>query len=361
MDATSPSFLSSITAVDGLLASLVYLDDMRSSTTQVPNAQCGGVPRWQPILDFRLEVEQYWNALSNITRTGDFPGLDSLLEAFHTPARLYEAAIFTFRNTLIGSEPDSLESIFAICSLSYVASVCSRKPGKPDIDNIFRDINIWRDSISDPQHRRLFNDLIQRLWGVSGDLTTSPFQTEQPLHSALQHLDGPDHLSLQNATMQDISLFGSFCDLFWDDRFDVPGPVPQPNFQMTGTTLGSHPTIFDLPGLQPSTRSTGDLRQSAVINILTSFIANCGDLVGILSGHGATAKGSHSDGSWEVKNFTQVLKRHDSFGDPSARGILAIVDRFVDLNYFQNIDEIQDYIIIVGKVGRWTTFIVKEV
>ncbi|KAF5536500.1 hypothetical protein FPHYL_12953 [Fusarium phyllophilum] len=85
------------------------------------------------------------------------------------------------------------------------------------------------------------------------------------------------------------------------------------------------------------------------MTILTSFIANCRDLMGILSGHRATAKGPHSDVSLEVKNFTQALRLHDSFGDPSARGILAIVDRFVDLNYFQNIDEIRDYIIIVGK------------
>ncbi|KAF5661714.1 hypothetical protein FCIRC_11740 [Fusarium circinatum] len=323
MDIASPSFLSSITAVDGLLASLVYLDDMRSSAAHVPIAELQTMQRWQPILDFRIEIEQYWDALTNITRTEDLPGLDSLLEAFHTPTHLYEAAIFTFRNTLIGPEPDSIESIFAICSLSYVASICSRKTGKPDIDNIFRDINNWQDSIGDPQHRRLFNDLIQRLWGVSGDLATSPFQTEQPLHSASQHLDGPDHPSLQNATMQDISLFGAFCDLFWDDRFDVPGPVPQPNFQMTGTTPGLHPTVLDTPVPQ---LSAGDLRLSAVMNILTSFIANCGDLVDILSGHGATTKGPHSDVSWEVKNFAQALRRHDSFGDSSARGILAIVD-----------------------------------
>jgi hypothetical protein len=71
----------------------------------------------------------------------------------------------------------------------------------------------------------------------------------------------------------------------------------------------------------------------------------------ILSGHGVTTKGPHSDVSLEVKNFTQALRQHDSFGDPSARGILAIVDRFVDLKYFQSIDEIRDYIIIVGKVS----------
>ncbi|KAM0085482.1 hypothetical protein ACKRZS_002217 [Fusarium odoratissimum] len=333
--------------IDGLLATLIYLDDTRSSATHFPNAELRDMARWQAILDFRIEVDQYWDDLTNITQTEDLPGLNSLLKALPTPVRLSEAAIFTFRNTLTGPDPDSLENIFAICSLSYVASICSGRTGKPDIDNTFRDINIWRDSIGDPQHRQLFNDLIQRLWGASRDITTSAFQTEQSLHSASQHISVPYYLSPQSATMQDISLFGDFPDPFWGGLLDVPGSLPGPNFQMTGTTEGTFPNVLDTPEHQLSAR---DLRQSAVMNILINFLANCGNLMDILSGHGATAKGPHSDVSLDVKSFTQTLRRHDSFEDPSARGILAIVERFVDLNYFQNIEEIRDYIIIVAKV-----------
>ncbi|KAF5709548.1 hypothetical protein FMUND_10038 [Fusarium mundagurra] len=334
-------------SIDGLLASLIYLDDTRSSTTHIPNAELWDTAPWQYILDFRIEVNQYWDALANITQTQDLPGLDSLLEAFPTPVQLYEAAIFTFRNMSTGSEPDSLENVFALCSLSYVASICSQRMGKPDIDNIFRDVNIWRDSISDPQHRQLFNGLIQRLWGGNGgDMRAYPFQTEQSHCSASQPFNGPGYISPQSATMQDISLFGDFPDPFWGGLFDVPGSLPGHTFQMTGTTPEFHPTVLDTPEPQ---LLVGDLRQSAVITILTSFIANCGDLMDILSGHGATARGPHSDVPLEVKNFTQALGRHDSFGDPFARGILAVVDKFVDLNYFQNVDEVQDYIMIVGK------------
>ncbi|QGI61229.1 hypothetical protein CEK27_005200 [Fusarium fujikuroi] len=150
----------------------------------------------------------------------------------------------------------------------------------------------------------------------------------------------------KSATVQDISLFGDFADPFWGGLLDVPGSLLAPNFQMPDATPGAHPTVLD--NLEPQL-STGDLRQSAVINILTSFIANCGDLMDILSGHGVTTKGPHSDVSLEVKNFTQALRRHESFGGPSARGILAIVDRFVGLDYYQSIDEIRDYIAIVAK------------
>ncbi|KAF4503733.1 hypothetical protein FAGAP_11 [Fusarium agapanthi] len=330
-------------AIDGLLAGLIYLDNTRSSTTHVPNAEPRDMAPWQCILDLRLEVKQYWDALTNITQTEDLPGLNSLLKSFPTPVQLYEAAIFTFRNISTGSKPDSLENIFAICSLSYVASICSQRMGKPDIDNIFRDVNIWRDSIGDPQNRQLFNGLIQRLWE---DMTASSYQTDQSLHSASQPFNDPGYISPQSSTMQDISLFGDFPDPFWGGLFEAPDSPQGPNFQIMGTTPGCHPTVLDIPGPQ---LGAGDLRQSAVMTILTSFIANCRDLMDILSGHRATAKAPHSDVSLEVKNFTQALRRHDSFGDPSARGILAIVDRFVDLNYFQNIDEIRDYIIIVGK------------
>ncbi|KAJ4039255.1 hypothetical protein NW756_009630 [Fusarium oxysporum] len=342
MDVAIPSSSNAAMAIDGLHASLIYVDELNPSTPRALNTELQGMVRWEAILDFRIEIERYWESLINITRTQDLPSLETLFTSFSTPTYLYEAAVFTFRNILTGSEPDSLENIFALCSLSYVASICSRRTGKPDIDNIFRDINIWRDSIGDPQHRQLFNDLIQRLWG---DMTASSFQTEQFLDSASPFND-QDYMALQSATMHDISLFSDFSDPFWGGLFDVPGPLPGPIFQMTGTTPGRHPTVLDTPELQ---LLAGDLRQSAVMNILINFLANCGDLMDILSGHGATTKGPHSDVSLEVKNFTQALRRHDSFEEVSARGILAIVDRFVDLGYFQSIDEVRDYIIIVAK------------
>ncbi|KAF5582710.1 hypothetical protein FPCIR_9381 [Fusarium pseudocircinatum] len=333
-------------AIDGLLAGLIYLDNTRPSTTDIPNAELRDMAPWQCILDLRVQVKQYWDALTNITQTEDLPGLNSLLKSFPTPVQLYETAIFTFRNISTGSKPDSLENIFAICSLSYVASIYSQRMGKPDTDSIFRDINIWRDSIGDPQNRQLFNDLTQRLWAGGGDMAITSCQTGQSLHSASQPFHDPGYISHQNATMQDISLFSNFPDPCWGGLFDVPGSVPGPNFQMTGTIAGFHPTVLDIPGPQ---LSSADLRQSAVMTILTSFIANCGDLMDILSGHGVTTIGPHSDVPLKVKSFTQALRQCDCFEDPSARGILAVVDRFAELNYFQNIDEIQDYIIIVGK------------
>ncbi|KAF9769341.1 hypothetical protein IL306_013241 [Fusarium sp. DS 682] len=100
MDTESPSSTNPIMAIDGLLASLIYLDDTRSSTTHVLNAELRDMARWQSILDFRIEIEKYWETLRNITQTQDLPGLDTLLNSFPTPAHLYEAAIFTFRNIL---------------------------------------------------------------------------------------------------------------------------------------------------------------------------------------------------------------------------------------------------------------------
>ncbi|SCO36238.1 uncharacterized protein FFMR_03997 [Fusarium fujikuroi] len=329
-------------AIDGLYASLVYVDETNSSTTYVFNTKPQSLMRWEAILDFRFEIQRYWQSLVNIAQKQDLPGLHILLESFPTSAHLYDAAIFTFRNTLTGSEPGDLHGIFALCSLSYLALRHSQKIGKPAADNIFYDINIWRDLIGDPQNRQLFSSLIQRLWD---DMTASCYQTEQFLDPD-SLVNGQDCISSQSAVMQDISSLGDFADPFWGGLFEVPGSLQRPNFQMSDTTPGSHSTVPDAAKPQ---LSTGDLRQSAVMNILTSFIANCGDLVDIFSGQAATAKGPHSDVSLEVKNFTQALRRHDCFGDPSSRGILAVVDRFVDLNYFQNIDEVQDYIIIVGK------------
>ncbi|KAF4439210.1 hypothetical protein FACUT_4287 [Fusarium acutatum] len=341
MDVQISSSTNVAMAIDGLHASLIYVGKLNPSTHALSD-QLQGMARWEAILDFRIEIERYWESSINITRTQDLPSLEILFTSFPTPAHLYEAATFTFRNILTGLEPDSLENVFALCNLSYIASICSQRAGKSDVDNIFRDINIWRDSIGDPQHRQLFNDLIQRLWE---DMTASSFKTEQFLYST-SPLNGQDYKAPQGATMHEISLFGEFFDPFWDSLFEIPGSLQGPNFQVTGTAEGTPPTVSDAPELR---LPTGDLRQSAVMNILINFLDNCGDLMDILSGYGATAKGPYPDVPMKVKSFTQALRQHDCFEDPSASGILAIVDGFVGLNYFQNIDEIQDYIIIVGK------------
>ncbi|KAF5611754.1 uncharacterized protein FSUBG_2191 [Fusarium subglutinans] len=261
--------------IDGLLASLIYLDETNSSATHVLSTKPQSLMRWEAILDFRFKIQRYWQSLVDITQKGDLPGLHTLLESFPTSAHLYETAIFTFRNTLTGSESDDLDGIFALYSLSYLALRHSQKMGKPDADNIFRDINIWRDLIGNPQHRQLFDEIIQRLWN---DMTASSFQKK-------------------NRT-------------------------PIPNWG--STPIGSHEHLDKL-----HRQSQGSMD--------------------ILSGHGATAKGPYPDVPMAIKNFTQALRRHDPFEDPSARGILAIVDRFVNLNYFRNIDKVRDYTIIVGK------------
>ncbi|KAF4334304.1 hypothetical protein FBEOM_11867 [Fusarium beomiforme] len=330
-------------AIDGLLASLIYLDETKCSGTHVLNTGQRVMTSWQIMLDFRIEIEQYWNALNNITQTQDRPGYNILLISFPTPAHLYEAAVFTFRNLLLtGSKPVSLDNVFALCSLSYIASACSQKMGILNIDNNFCDINVWRDLVDNPQHRQLFSDLTERLWD---GMPLSPFQIEQPLHSTSQPLAGPDCTSSLSTTIQDVSLLGGFSDPFWGDL--MPDSLPGPNFQLTGTAEGSHPTILNTPDRQLSDRNLGE---SAVISILTNFLANCGELMDIFCGHGATAKGPHADVPVGVRAFVGSLRTYDCFKDPSSRGILAIVDRFVDLNYFQSIDEVREYMMIVGKV-----------
>ncbi|KAF5962507.1 hypothetical protein FBULB1_14101 [Fusarium bulbicola] len=204
--------------------------DLRDASTTL-SAELQSPVRWGAIIDFHIEIKRYWESLINITRTQDLPSLEILFTSFPTPAHLYEAAIFTFRNILTGLEPKSLENGFALCSISYVASICSQRTGKPAVDNIFRDINTWRDSISGRQQRQLFSDLVGRLWE---DMTASSFQTEQFFHSA-SPFASQDYMAPQGATMHDILSFSDLSDPFWGDVFEVPGSLQRPNFQVTGT------------------------------------------------------------------------------------------------------------------------------
>uniref|UniRef100_A0A0D2XP04 Uncharacterized protein n=1 Tax=Fusarium oxysporum (strain Fo5176) TaxID=660025 RepID=A0A0D2XP04_FUSOF len=96
-------------------------------------------------------------------------------------------------------------------------------------------------------------------------------------------------------------------------------------------------------------------------NTLDSFINPCGDLFQVLSGLWVTAKHQYSPSSAlkqarpqsdDVKSCTQRMRQDESFQDPFSLGILSIVDTFIQLGYLQTPEDVQEYMILVGKVQK---------
>ncbi|KAF5547001.1 hypothetical protein FNAPI_8667 [Fusarium napiforme] len=98
---------------------------------------------------------------------------------------------------------------------------------------------------------------------------------------------------------------------------------------------------------------------SALVTNLKLFLDQCGDLFQVLSGRWVTAKHQYSPSSAildqaklqcnDVISCIQRMRQGESFQDPFSLGILAIVDLFIQLGYLKTPEDIQEYMIIVGK------------
>ncbi|KAH7239315.1 hypothetical protein BKA59DRAFT_558663 [Fusarium tricinctum] len=345
--------------IDGLLAILIYLD----KTKLFVNPQIlQSHKHWGFVQHIRFTLDCYWQRLASVTPTQELPGLEALLRSFPTPMSFYEAAIFTFRNTLTGPKPESLDAVIPLCILSHVALSHLRQfHGSVDCDLYF-DNNVWRDTIQDFEHRQTFSRLIEILFPETLPLVSR--HAAQPLPPA-RVLDLPSSTPHQNEaaealsptifTIEDDSLIYDMPDSFWG-CFDAVDEYPAaPN---------SH-TLVDV-GSTHHTSSLADLQGSAIMLNITRFLEECGEPMHTFSGRGLTAKDLRScvafnQQGFATKNliatsFIQPLRKYDICKEPSISGILSIVDRFVDLGYLQTIGEVRDYMLFAGREVLDKTF-----
>ncbi|KAF4963658.1 hypothetical protein FSARC_8363 [Fusarium sarcochroum] len=293
--------------------------------------------------------------------------LDTTLDSFANPRCFYEAAIFSFRNSLAGLVPDSLGSVVALCSLSHLGSCYLHNKNNPIISDSSPVVSLWKNAIRNHEHRQAFGDLIEALWPKAPTpfCTIPNFSFAQEMRSefVVPHFGDCQETPPGELVAQDESLSGYLLAPFLGFDDAMPDSLAGPNFQFTSQTeQGRSMDIEDnrLTGLQMM--SLQALQESAIITNLTYFLEECGELMHILSGRGVTAKSLHSCVTFNqngagVKeliksSYIQPLAIHESFKDPSTLGILSIVNRFVDLGHLQSIDEARDYMIIIGRVGQ---------
>ncbi|KLP21463.1 uncharacterized protein LW94_13105 [Fusarium fujikuroi] len=324
--------MEAISAIDGLLACLVCLD---KSNSQVMSLF---------IHDLETQIGHYWERLRQIVSTQATQSLTVLFNSFNSSTTFLEVAIFTFRNILVGAKPDSLNAIFSLCSLSYIASCCLRRV-RLQTDDIFRDIDVWRNAIRDPQERQTFSDLAGIVWQqvspVSIDNTLNsqmpsslrPGASTQPTIATQSSALGFDFL-------QDEWLFGGLSSAVWE-----PDVMPDSS-------------VVDVENLHRTSSTLEDLQGSAIVSNLICFLTECGDLLHVFSGRGVTTKDLYSciaftQAGSEAKNVVNAcvkrLKSGFSSQNTSTGGILSIVERFVELGYLQTPEELRKYMPCVGR------------
>ncbi|KAF5001958.1 hypothetical protein FGRMN_699 [Fusarium graminum] len=319
-----------IWATDGLLAALIYLNEtsLMSATQQdapfnSPNP--ASLACWMSVHYIQTELGHYWERLNGLDPTWDLPGLDSLLKSCPGALNFYEEAILAFRDILIGSKPDSLTSIFALCSLSYTASCHLYKHNRLIGWSGFPDINMWKNAIRDPEQRQTFTRLMESIWP---DVPLIPDSYNQPW----------SHSIVEDTMLLDAS-FNTFSNGF-EEVVDYLNPIDTNRTEV-----------------EPASESQL-LQISTIVSNLTCFLEECCGSIKILSGRGLTAenlysciafnrKGPKAKDTIKVSYIQPLRKRSLQSGIP-AKWMLSIADKFVDIGYLQSVAQVQAYLLSVG-------------
>jgi hypothetical protein len=290
----------------------IIAQDFNTNPISFQNAE-----RWTFLQHVHYQLEETRHRLLNATHRMDLKCTDSTLNSFVNPTLFYEAAVSGFHNILLGLPPTTLGETIALCVMSHVTSCCLYSTCNYIGLHPFSNFDLWRNAISNHDHRQTFDDLINAVC----------------LEPCLDFL--------MDISQYDNDMSNGALDLFWNSD------LPTINESMQLTTSTEAP---DLPSLQGS----------PIVANLTHFLERCGELPLILSSRGATANNWHpigiskparSEAEHRIQRlYIQLLQDNGCFKDPIARGILSVVDRFIGLGYLHNTCEMRDYLLLVGKV-----------
>ncbi|KAF4954431.1 hypothetical protein FGADI_5297 [Fusarium gaditjirri] len=204
--------------VDGLLAAFIYLDQTEpishksmgyrsapcnnSSETPVynfPNAQSllldddTQAPNlaWTSARSIREEMHILWAHFIDVSRSLDVPIINNLRKDYDDAKGFCYAGLFAYRNTLTGLRPITLAKVFALYSLSCVASRILYTRGKVLRDDVLAGTHIWQESLEDEDEQRAFNQLSNHLWAEDQSrlslVDLGPKESSNHFANPLQH------------------------------------------------------------------------------------------------------------------------------------------------------------------------------
>ncbi|CAF3517064.1 unnamed protein product [Fusarium graminearum] len=317
----------SLSRARGFLAGLIFINSLPKIAGQDFNANIRlfqNTKQWTVLQHVHRQLEETRLRLVEVKRTISLECPDKTLASFNNPTSFYEAAISSFHNTLLGLPPTTLGGVVALCAMSHATSCYLYSTGIQVAFDPFSDFDLWRSTISNDEHQQAFDDLMMAAC-QEPYLTTlmNPFPIFQ------------DEINLPSEDL----------NLLWS-----PDPITNTliPFLITHNAAGES----QAPDLQ-------SLQGSPIVANLTHFLEQCGELPLILCGRDATADmcyfigapiSTESGDEQDLKHlYIQLLRERGPLHGPVTQGIVSIVERFVDLGYLQSVDEVPDYMLLIGK------------
>lgn len=356
--------LEALSAADGFLSGLLFLDVTGLGVTQRPNTNLL-VPRpqslesWKRMGDIRVILHGNWSQMMNVLATLGPMNINDTLASLTTPATFYEAAVLSFRNTLTGHPPHTLGDILALCILLYATSSYLSNEGSLLTNGATPCIDQWRDAISDHDHRQAFTHIMEALYPGTANLT--------PILGSSQHVaeySEPFGFTYQDAPFRMSPHQDNFSEYDFLTYLANYGNDPAPDYSVLLGAESTNQLVQRHCADSYRTRPTGaerpslrDLQGSTVITQLKHFLEECGELPQILSGRGATTKYANcpvdqltpraDDG---VQSCIQRMRQTELALDITFSAIISVVDKFIQLGYLRTTEDVQEYMLIIGKV-----------
>ncbi|RTE84606.1 hypothetical protein BHE90_000885 [Fusarium euwallaceae] len=350
--------------IDGFLAGMWYLDETEPLETNAPSygpfepvdlsratthprfiSQSSNEMAWSSIRDLRHSIQFYWQSFAEVSQNHHDPTINDLHKAYKDARGLREAGVFAFRNTLIGLAPNDLKKVFALCSLSYSISSPLHGRGRFENTETMADMSLWLHALESPREQEAFKILARCLWPEAH----SHFDFSDP-SLIIQDFDFPlsvfiaqEHHNLPDDTLQGQLAIPSY------GQFGAPslGHMPIVSPDVTGQSSS-------VPGAASIWMSNAEeLRGTKVFVSVAQYCRDNGDFWYDLSGQGVISKDIKSILAWNQECvrekkliYEQYLKRLLSEKNTkavTARGIVSVVEGFIDIGHLQSTDEAKYY------------------
>ncbi|CEI68260.1 hypothetical protein FVEN_g5569 [Fusarium venenatum] len=326
MAITHPTPVGTLSRAEGFLACLIWInstrtivgDDLHANPTFFQDTEQGAV-----LQNVYSQLEETRLRLVDATQSIALSCREDTLNSFVNPTSFYETAVSGFHNTLLGLPPTALSDVAALCAMSHAISFCLYSTRTPVDFEPFSNFDLWRNAISNHEHRQPFDDLIKAA-------------CLEPYLTALANIYPVPQYSND--------MFDGALELSWDSD------LIHPNFFLASENEDcSRNESSQAPDLQ-------SLQGSSIVVNLSHFLEQCGDPLFRLFSRGAMGNmclcigTSVSSPAASVERlFMQILRDDASLKNPTIQGILSVVDRFVDLGCLQSADEMRDYLLLLGK------------
>ncbi|GKU05055.1 hypothetical protein FLAG1_07803 [Fusarium langsethiae] len=326
----------------GFLAGLIYIDSTQTIIGQDSNANpmfFQNIGQWIILQQAHSQLEETRCRLVDATHSIGLPITcpDDTLNSFVNPTSFYETAVSGFHNTLLGLPPTALGDVVALCAMSHVTSCYLYSAYNNILFDPFSDFDLWRSTISDHEHRRLFDVLIKVA-------CQEPYLTTLvDTYPVLQYGNGACNDALDLSWDPDLTTYT--LNSFSTVQNEQSSHIVSESMQLT--TAGTQ-----APDLQ-------SLQGSPIVSNFAHFLERCGELPLILSGRGATVNEWHLIGTSKPDEsrdeqrlkrlYIRLLQQRDPPNNIVIEGIVSVVKRFGDLGYLQSAGKIRDYLLLIGK------------